>query len=270
MKVAIVVVTYDADILAFFGYLKGSIVPRELRKGNVQYSVLPVDAACSDDELFKILLDAHTKHNAVGVLVESGGKARLKDCKCAVFLKTFSAIEAKASMKNYFGHNLTRWLKNLLFVSRTFADGKQLKCLLLPHKSFAAPELAEVVELCRTQNDTGRFPELLESQLKSIRDRSIPKKKKSGTQHFLKDDKGRYFELGKEKHGQSETGMPPHSLDCKLSASARFGVTINRNLHFNISLIKGQISGKFQDCHGAHVDVTPCSHINMFPNGFIR
>lgn len=270
MKVAIVVITDDADILAFFDDLKGSIVPRELRKGNVQFSTLPVDAACSDDELFNTLLDAHTKHNAVGVLVESGGKARLKDCNCAVFLKTFSAIEAKASMKNYFGHNLTRWLKNLLFMSRAFADGKQLKCLLLPHKSFAAPELTEIVELCRTKNDTGRFPELLEAQLKAIRDRSIPKKKKSGTQHFLKDDNDRYFELGKERHGQSETRVPPHSLDCKLSASARFGVTVHRSLHFNISLIERQISGKFQDCHGVHVEVAPCSHINMFPNGFIR
>lgn len=270
MKVAIVVVAKDADVLAFFDDLKGSVVPRELRKGSVQYSALPVDAGCCDVELFKRLLEAHRKHDAVGLLVETGVETRLKDCSCAVFLKTFNPMEAKGSMKNYFGHNLTRWLKNLLFVSRAFADGKQLKCLLLPYKSFAAPELGDVVQLCRTQNDEGKFSELLETRLKAIRERSIPKKKKSGRQHFLKDDNDRYFELAKEKHGQSETGVPPHAPECRLTASARFGVTVNHDLHFNISLETGQISGTFKGCHATNVQVRSRGHINMFPNGFIR
>jgi len=270
MKIAIVVVTHDADVRAFFDKQKGAVVPRELRKGNLQYSALPIDATCSDGELFERLLDAHEKHDAVGVLVENGSLPRLKNCLSALFLKTFDANEAKDSMKNYFGHNLTRWLKNLLHVSRTFSDGKQLKCLLLPNGSFDAPELGRVFLLCRTQNDLGRFPELLERQLKAIRERSIPKKKKSGSQHFLKDNRDRYFQLGKEKHGQSETGVPPHAPECALTASARFGVTVNRDLHFNISLEAGQISGTFNDCHAASVNVSPCSHINVFPNGFIR
>ena len=120
------------------------------------------------------------------------------------------------------------------------------------------------------QNNEGRFPELLEAQLKAIRERSIPKKKKSGNQHFLKDDNDRYFELGKEKHGQSETGVPHHAPECRLTASARFGVTLNRDLHFNISLETGQVSGAFQDCHAAIIQVPLRDHINMFPNGFIR
>lgn len=270
MKVAIVVVTQDADVRAFFCNLKGAIVPKELRKGSVQYSALPVDAACSNDELFKVLLDAHEKHDAVGVLVEDGCETRLNGCFSAVFLKTFNPVEAKDSMKNYFGHNLTRWLKNLLFVSRAFTDGKQLKCLLLPFTNFAAQDLDIVAELCRMQNDEGKFQELLELQLKAIRERSIPKKKKSGRQHFLKDDNDRYFELGKEKHGQSETSRPPHAPECKLTAWARFGITVNRDLHYNVSLESGEISGDFKDCHSADVRMNPRGHINMFPNGFIR
>lgn len=270
MKIAIVVVTQDADVRSFLGDQKGAVVPRELRRGGVQYSTLPVDAACSDDDLLKVLLDAHGKHDAVGVLVEAGCEARLNGCLSAVFLKIFNPIEAKDNMKNYFGHNLTRWLKNLLFVSQAFTDGKQLKCLLLPYTNFAAPELGKVVQLCRMQNDKGEFPELLEVQLKDIRKRSIPKKKKSGRRHFLKDDNDRYFELGKEKHGQPETSVPPHVPECKLTAWARFGITVNRDLHYNISLDSGEISGDFKSCHSSNVQIKPCGHINMFPNGFIR
>ncbi|WP_298851598.1 hypothetical protein [uncultured Ruegeria sp.] len=270
MKVAIVVITHDVDVRAFFDEQKGAVVPRELRKGNVEYGAIPIDAACSDPELIRALLDAHLKHDAVGVLVETACLSRLKACPSALFVKAFEPNEAKGSMKNYFGHNMKRWLKNLLFMSRTFRDGKQVKCLLLPKGSFNASELDEVFNLCRTQCDLGQFPELLEAQLKAVRDRSVPKKKKSGTQHFLKDDKDRFFELGKEEHGQSETAMPPHAADCALTASARFGVTINRMLHFNVSLGGGQISGTFRDCHLAEFVVKPTTHINMFPNGFIR
>lgn len=270
MKVAIVVVTQDADVRAFFDNLKGAVVPKELRKGGVQYNALPIDAMCSNDDLFKTLLDAHRKHDAVGILVEDGCETRLSGCLSAVFLKTFNPVEAKDSMKNYFGHNLTRWLKNLLFVVRAFADGKQHKCLLLPYTNFMAPDLDKVVHLCRMQNGEGAFQMLIETQLKVVRQRSIPKKKKSGCQHFLKDDNDRYFELGKEKHGQSETSCPPHVPECKLTAWARFGITINRNLHYNVSLESGEISGNFKDCHSADVRINPRSHINMFPNGFIR
>ncbi|MCY4141405.1 MAG: hypothetical protein OXF56_24455, partial [Rhodobacteraceae bacterium] len=191
-------------------------------------------------------------------IVEIGGKfTRLKDF-------------ARGSMKNYFGHNLNRWLKNLLFVAHAFSDGKLLKCLLLPRRNFYAPELVGLFEVCRNQNNDGRFLELLQAQLKAVRKRSVPKKGKSGNQHFLKDDKDRYFKLGKERHGQSETAMPPHNSYCHLTASARFGVTVDRYLHFNISIKSGLISGSFENCHATQIQVPRCSHINMFPNGFMK
>ena len=270
MKVAIVVITHAVEIRDFFDEKKGAVVPKELRKGGVEYGAIPINAGCSESELVGALLNAHFKHDAVGVLVETSCLSRLKACSSAIFVKAFEPNEAIGNMKNYFGHNMKRWLKNLLFMLRAFSDGKQVKCLLLPKGSFDAPELDEVFNLCGTQCDLGRFPELLEKQLKVIRDRSIPKKMKSGNQHFLKDDKNRFFELGKEEHGQSETLIPPHAVVCALTASARFGVTINPNLHFNVSFEGGQISGAFQDCHLADCIVKPTTHINMFPNGFIR
>ena len=270
MKVAIVVVAYDTEILAFFEKLKGSVVPKELSKGGRQFNTLAVNAACSDDVLCEILVAAHQKHDAVGVLFEEGMNGRLSSCSSAIFLKAFDPTEAKPSMKNYFGHNLNRWLKNLLFVAQAFSDGKLLKCLLLPRQNFVAPELVGLFEVCRNRNNEGQFLELLQTRLKAVRQRSVPKKGKSGNHYFLKDDNDRYFKLGKEHHGQSETAKPPHNSDCHLTASARFGVTVDRYLHFNVSTKSGRISGTFEDCHATQVQVSPCSHINMFPNGFIR
>ena len=276
MKIKIVLVAQDSDVVEFFEKRKGKVVPKELRgkkcgvKCGVEFNTSRVDAGRSDDELVDALLDAHKEHDAVGVLVESGGEARLDNCAHAVFLKTFDSAEAKINMPNYFGHNLAQWLKNLLFVSRAFEDGKQRKCLLLPNQSFAAPELDEIFKLCRTQCDVPNFPELLEAGLKVIRRRSTSKKIKRSKRHFLKDDNDRFFELGKERHGQSETKTPPHLPKCLLTASARFGVTVDRYLHFNVSGETEKIGGVFRDCHDKSVIDPPRSHINVFPNGFIR
>lgn len=270
MRVAIVVVTKDHGLRMFFEKVKGAVVPKQLLSNGVQYNIYLVDALSSKDELSSVLEIAHKRHDAVGALAEIGYENCLDDYFPAVFVKTFNPVEASTNPGNYFGHNLKRWLKNLFFLYRAFADGKQLKCLLLPCQSFDAPELDEIVRLCRMQNDEGQFQELIEAQLKLIRDRSIPKKKKSGERHFIKDDNDKYFELGKEKHGRSETRVPPHELKCNLTARARFGITVNRDLHYNVSIETGPISGQFEDCHSAPVEISARSHINMFPNGFVR
>ena len=270
MKFAILVIASDADVVSFFDRLKASVVPKEVSKGQHRFSVSVKDGNASDQEVTDWLLTAFEKHDAVGILTETGLPFQFLASCPAVFRMDFCSHKAKANMKNYFGHHLKRWLRNLIFLAERFNDGKLVKCLLLPRQSFNAPELEELFAVCATLTGEGEFSNKLQAHLKSIRDRSTPKKKKSGQRHFLKDDNGRYFELAKEKHGQSETTNPPHNSECLLAATARFGVSIDREIHFNVSEEAGKISGKFVDCHSAHVKVAETSHINMFPNGFIR
>ncbi len=47
------------------------------RRGKLKPLFHPSPTGRSDDELFDALVDAHKEHDAVGVLVESGGEARL-------------------------------------------------------------------------------------------------------------------------------------------------------------------------------------------------
>ena len=274
MKLAIVLVIRDAEILAFFKERKSSVLPSNIRKSQNRYNLVVIDARCSNEELIQHLIKMHARHDAVGVLIESGEEARLSGCTCAVFRKVFNPAEAKSknSLQNYFGHNLTRWLKNLLFMLTTFNEGKNRKCLMLPQHNFSAPELNVIFQLCRAGNERGTFTELLESQLKLLRRRSSPEKHQHDhkRKEYLVDDGEKHFDLGKDRHGQSETGRPPHAAECKFTASARFGITMDRLVHYNVSLANGRISGVFQDCHAGQVSQQACTHLNMFPNGFIR
>lgn len=274
MKLAIVLVARDAEILAFFNKRRSSVVPAKIRKSQDRYNVVAFDARCSNEELIQHLLKMHANHDAVGVLIEVGDESRLNGCACALFRKIFSPAEAKSknSLQNYFGHNLTQWLKNLQFMLTTFNEGKNRKCLMLPQHSFSAPELNAIFQLCHAGNERGNFTQLLESQLKLLRGRSNPKKHQhdKNRKEYLVDDGAKHFDLGKDRHGQSETRRPPHAVECEFTALARFGVTMDRYVHYNVSLANGLISGIFQDCHASQVNQQACTHLNMFPNGFIR
>jgi hypothetical protein len=270
MKIAILLVSSNNNVLDFFNERKGSIIPKEIRERGIEFSTLTVHGESTEEQIIDTLIDGHHKYDAVGALIEDKHVDKTTYFSPAIFTKTFSTDAAQPNFQNYFGHNLKRWLKNLIFLCRQFSDGKQKKCLLLPHGSFLAPELDGLFDVCKAHADDGPFPELLEKSLKCIRERSVPKKKKSGDQHFLLDDSGKYFSLGKEHHGQSETSNPPHSATCSLTAAARFGVSIDQKVHFNVSRDEQKISGSFLDCHGKTQSIAECSHINMFPNRFIR
>lgn len=270
MKVAILIVANDAEVVSFVDQAKASVVPKEIHQGIHRFSVAVKSGSSSECEIRSWLIDAFNKHEAVGIITENGVQPYFLLSRSALFQCSFSSVDAKPNMKNYFGRHLNRWLRNLIFLAKCFNDGKLLKCLLLPEQSFEAPELDAVFALCNSDIGASEFAKKLEGNLKMVRDRSIPKKKKSGTRHYLKDDHGRYFELAKERHGQSEVCTPPHHADCSLTSTARFGISIDRELHFNVSLDEDKISGDFVDCHNTQILVLEKSHINVFPNGYIR
>lgn len=272
MKIAIVLVARDIEILSFFKKRRNKVIPAEVMRQD-RYNVVYFDARCSNEELIEFLLKVHASHDAVGVLIEDGEENRLNGYACAVFHKAFSPAEAKAknSLQNYFSFQLTRWLKNLIFLLNTFNEGKNRKCLMLPQYSFSAAELNAIFQLCRNGNENGNFTQSLETNLKKLRDRSNPKTHQHdhSRKQYLVDDSARHFELGKEGHGQSETGRPPHLAECAVTGSSRFGITLERKCHYNVTLAKGNISGIFRDCHGGN-DTKDKDHLDMFPNGFIR
>ena len=179
MKIAIVVVSSDTEILAFFEKRKGAIVPKSLREGGFEYNIIVIEANSTDCELMGKLIHAHASHDAVGVLADTGQDNRLSSYSSAVFLKTFDASLAKVNLNNYFAHILTRWLKNLKFISKSFTDGKLVKCLLLPYQNFVATDLNSMFDCCRCSCADSSFQEQLSKVLKAIRKRSVPKKRKA-------------------------------------------------------------------------------------------
>ena len=270
MRIAIAVVCKSAELLKFFNERRASVVPLELRGKGRQFNLICLDHTCSKDDLLNRLSDISSRHDCVGILSEHSLHGILPAESGAIFTKRFDAHEAQDNPHNYFGHFLVRWLKNLIFLCGCFKDRSKLKCLMLPLNNFDGADLKELSDTIASKSDQGSFPRDVDLKLKKLQSRCVPKKRTKYKTQYIKDDCGHHFELGHEKHGQAELQSPPHTPECSLTAIARFGVSMDRELHFNVSRGHQNIEGFFNGCHGDSQTVPPCSHINMFPNGQIR
>ena len=270
MRIAIAVICTSADLIKFFNKRRGSVVPQELRGKGREFNVICLDHTCSKEDLLARLADIGTRHDCVGILSEACLHDILPTESGAIFTKRFDANQAQDNPHNYFGHFLVRWLKNLIFLYSCFQKRGMLKCLMLPLKNFDGADLKELSETIAAKSDQGSFSRDVEGKLKMLHSRCVPKKRNKYKTQYIKDDSGLHFQLGYEKHGQAEVQSPPHTTECSLTAIARFGVTMDRELHFNVSRGQQHIEGVFNGCHGDPQSVGACSHINMFPNGQIR
>lgn len=274
MKLAIVVIARDPDIISFFHERRARIIPSALKRAGERFNVVSLNGSLDDDAICNKVLKMHSAHDAVAILAETADYHRLKEFSSAMFLGLFCSFRAreKNSLQNYFGQILARWIRNFRFIAKAFTKGSKRKCLMLPPTHFEGKDLEELVRLCCYHNSDPDFIEKIEKDIKSLRHRSSPKthQHNSYRKEYLVDDNSKYFELGKEQHGQAETARPPHKLNCELSATARFGVTIDRGNHFNVSLANGNISGNYPNCHNEIVSYAACTHLNVFPNGCTR
>jgi hypothetical protein len=166
---------------------------------------------------------------------------------------------------------LSKTAKSFNVFYRYFSDQKFAKLMLLPLRNFRAQELVKLRGLFHAGVASATFPKELGDRIADLRKRQTPKKYSTYQTVYLRDDAGRYFSYGMERHSQVESQVPPHSSECGLNSCFRFGMKYDETRHFNVSeeRPREQISGEFRDCHGDLRTVPPQSHINMFPNDFI-
>lgn len=266
-------VSRDSSACGLVGTLKERAFPKDamakLRQDGHHIAVKAIHALSQNEE------------ETVTAVVENAGDA---DC-CVVVLDTttaasaawfspfFLVVEAEASLGNRLAKNVlsqayTKAFKRAKAVRVKFEDRKTQKLLLLPAKNCVCPELPELFRLCDPSLPSATFGEVLEVTLKSLRSRVDPKTNTARPETYIKDDSGRHFRLGHEKHAQADDAQPPHTGFCKAGKQFRLGMRLDEYLHFNVSEAKGLIGGEFRDCHDTVAKVSGETHLNMFPNGF--
>jgi hypothetical protein len=279
MKVGIIFGTSDKNLIAAIGIAKFSFIPEDIknlisRKGHQLSFVGHVDfnehqhSGRICNELWKSLdfcdgiifmCCLNSKH-----LVYSLGDA--------LFIYHCELPSEKSNYVNHLRAILTKSVRRFAEFANRFQDMKHRKLLLLPFEYFESTELRQIRAVGLAPAKSLDFSGELHRHLATLSKRQRPKRLGNYPDRYIVDDQGRHFAYGHELHGPPDTATPPHSSICDLNAEIRFGMRYDRERHYNVS-VDGKdmrIAGTFTDCHGATVTGGPSTHLNIYPNGFLK
>ncbi|HWN53450.1 MAG TPA: hypothetical protein VNO18_27145 [Xanthobacteraceae bacterium] len=269
MNTSIIVLTPDDNVSQTIGIRKTLLIPEDLRKRYPRISIrsyIVADSTTIDD--LAIFFAAQTSDGVI-VLCDNRLGRFVKDLATPLFTIIFDYDLGGKSLQNYFWMILSKVIKAFAAFAPRFDNEKLRKLLILPLRNFSADGLRQLHGLFKDGvTADGKFINELDKLLKALRQRQRPKNEANYSRTYIVDDNERYFEYGKEKHSQLETGVPPHNRLCAVAGIFRFGKRYDRQRHFNLSLQGQRIQGTFYDCHGQSAERRPTTHINMFPNDF--
>jgi hypothetical protein len=278
MKLRVLFATSDQTLRTFIGLRKVSLIPPSMisdgywAKRGVRFDVcaLEINANMSSSDFAEMIHTQAEQFDAVVLLIEDACHHLAEGVRDAVFTVDFLKKYGGKSTQNRIGAILTQTLKRFAVVAQKFEDNKFRKLMLLPLDMFQASELKAMRKLITRDNFTSGFNEALDRVLAQFEPRQRPKKRMTFPDKYVIDDRPLFYQYGHEQHALVERNTP-HTAICVLNADFRFGCRYDARRHYNVTKEKKDdpVSGAFISCHQQAVSVRPCSHINVFPNGFM-
>jgi len=272
MKLVIVVATPDAALAKTVGRKKTALIDSATQAKassfGVKVNVLSASPT-SAEEFLRYLVDLGIDADGIITILDS----RLNSY--GTTLSPFFFVVPLGNARDNFNHqNLLRsaynnGLRSFLVFFERFSKLQYKKILLLPFSNFSSSKFVDLKTIFLNGIRTKGFGDSLDRAIASLRELQKPKTSTPYQDSYLIDDRGRYYQLGHERHARAETGCPPHSLLCIAGARFRFGARFEDWLHYNVSSAQGAISGNFVSCHGGTQSVSTRSHVNLFPNDHI-
>lgn len=191
--------------------------------------------------------------------------------------KNEDTSEKKKENYKYFQQTISGTLKKITFISSCFADQNIKSILMMPRRNFTSKILNDIFDALKfsANNKENKYLNNIQSLFYQFAENHKTPKTRSKYKNikYLRDDKDIYFRLGNEKHGKSETNTE-HNNECILGGYFRFGVRLDRNLHFNASSEDSHYipsTCTFIDCHDKpYLIGKRVSHLNIFTNDYIR
>lgn len=275
MKTAILVVAANKDLNTFVGLKKDRALPAQIPshryflEKTVSFEVKAFLFSGTKDE--SAFLTEVTKIydvvDAIIVLLDKDVLYLDSMLGSSAFIRKFDSCSG--NIQNAFRRAVANAMKEFAIVSRLFDDIKFQKILLLPLRNFLADELVSLKYL--VENGGEDFSKRVDALIARLRKRQTPKKISRSCTIYYKDDRNFYFEYGHEKHARPDSKMPPHLINCMLTAKFRFGRRYDSHRHFNVSCERKEevVRASFHDCHGQSCEVGGRSHVNLFPNDFL-
>lgn len=280
MRVLVCLVTPEATLSRLVGTQPALLVPSEAARrgylGNREARIVPVawvpkEGDRTADAFDRFLLGRLDGIDAALLIVDEAWCHIVANVRDAAFVVPFVYVDSGRSTQNFLQQISTRSLRAFGQLLAKFDRADDGHLLSLPLRNFDAPELREIVRLCRDFNLSPTFSDDVETQLAKLRRRERPRKRSNYPRVYAVDDRDRFFHYGLERHSRFATGAP-HRPFCSVTGQLRFGRVLDPDRHYNVSETekdRTSISGDFLDCHGTiHTVSGAVTHLNMFANDY--
>ena len=280
MKVLICLVASQNVITDAINRQREKLIPQDLFKGKsgpdypLHFKIVIFNPQSNRLSLDKYLLSCAKEMDAVVLLIERQHVQHTQCISQAIFGTIFETPnERLGTFKNFFGSYFSLLFRNFFVLKKMMGVAVVEQALMLPIRNFEAAELTEITRLVREDSRSPAFAGDMNIQLTELLKRRRTRKNSTFPTKYFIDDKGMHFVYGNEHHAQFDTGAP-HTAACHLNGLFRFGKSIDKSRHYNVSLGDGDIThiaGELPDCHGAikKIPTSPRrSHVNMFANDF--
>lgn len=275
MNLHLLVATSDVELSKLVGTKKLGYLDRKLLRnaGDRGVGVSASSILCnsvSDRSVLDYLTGRDFDHDGVVILIDSRLQGAASELSPLVLSTQVLLPDEHPNYANALRRSYALATRMFLGVFDKFNNEQYAKILMIPKDNFDAPEARDFFLRMSDTITSLDFLTHLDGFVRKMRERQTPKTASNYRDTYLKDDKEHFFALGKERHSRAESSVPPHSPKCNLSAKYRLGFKLDPERHYNASVENGNISGDFVDCHGAQVRIKPRSHINIFPNDFLK
>ena len=272
MTAAAIIVTTDKRVHDFVESRRSSLLPpdaRSLRDGTkVELSSFFAATQYSGESVRRYIDRTAKDKQGIIVLIEDGLFDQVDGIRDIAFANKFSKDRLSKSINNEIQKVSSRAVRDYDILKNRTADRKFRKIIFLPIDGFNADEHRELVQLCRSSFESGNFSAELTRRLEAMQRRQKPKRERDSPQLYYEDADFVRFEYGHEDHSRPDSGSP-HDYICALKNRFRYGVALDVEYHYNVSVAGKSIKSQaFNDCHGAAVTRPRDSHLNMFPSGF--
>lgn len=279
MQLLLIVATSDLTLQSTVEQRRADIIPPAFRRDNhallggatPNVSCYKVDRSAAPSHFIEHLRAALTDQTA-GVIVFAEQQAGLINGTLTdiCFVTEFVIGVPLRSPQNFLGALLTRVLRNYRALTLLFDNAKYRKIFTLPVRNFKGEELVELRKTCADSTNINKFADRVENILMRLRHRQRPKRFEDYDDMYLVDDDDKHFQLGKERHAQADTKIPPHTTFCVLANQFRFGRRFDGGLHYNVSAGRKneRMDGDYPDCHNVRKPGGGQPRLNMFANDF--
>jgi hypothetical protein len=220
--------------------------------------------------LYEKLPDAPNVDGVVA-LYDASLSYLLNGVRNAVFAAELPAIGYLPNVQNFLIGHFSTLLGNYGLLVEMVQDSTSHQAASLPIRNFDADEFRTLVGVCQARSLERTFQNEIIPALNRLLRLRGPKRRSSYPHVYFKDESGRYFRYGHERHSKYETGGS-HGQACLMNGRYRFGGVLEQDRHFNVTVgdsdARELISCNLPNCHDDVINVKDRTHINMFSNDF--